>query len=280
MPPVSSRPEPLVERLTRAELHACVELARGCGCADELSDWRPLFDAGEVQGVRRGDELVAVCSRVTYGAVTMLGKLLVREDARRRGLARALVRASLAASEPSVVGVVATDAARPLLDRLGFARVGEVVTLEGRLHGDSPALPSDVTLGAFELSRAIELDRAVVSCDRAEVLRAIAAEAVHGWCAFRGPELVGYVMAASRPDRRLVGPVIARDPALGAPLVHAVAGMHDVSVEVPSFHWSLIEQLVARGLCVTARRDELTRGGATLPLSALGRFALVSRALG
>lgn len=278
--PVTAPPAPHVERLTRADLHACVELARSCGWRDELSDWRPLFAAAEVRGVRWGDELVATCSRAAYGTVAVLGKLLVRGEARRRGLARALMEASIAASDGAVVTLVATEAGRPLYESLGFAPVGEVVVLEGRLVRDGPPLPGGVTLGAFDLARAIELDRRITSCDRAEALRARAAEAVHAWCAFRGAELVGYVMATSRPDRRVIGPVITLEPSLGAALVHAVAGMHDVRVDVPSFHWSLVESLTARGLAVAARRAELTLGGVALPLSAPGRVALAAQALG
>lgn len=273
-------PEPAVERLSRDDLRACVELARDAGCDDELSDWRPLFAAAEVRGVRDGGALVATCTVASYGAVSVLGKLLVRRDAHGDARAHALLRASIAAADGAIVSIIASDGARTAAESLGFSAVGEVVALEGRLTSDGPPLPVDVTLGAFDLARAIELDRAITGCDRGDVLRAHAAEAVHGWCAFRGSDVVGYVMATSRPERRVIGPVIARDAALGGALVHAVSGMHDVRVDVPSFHWALVDGLTARGLSVSSRRAELTLGGAPLPLSTPGRVALAALALG
>ncbi|MCC6647142.1 MAG: GNAT family N-acetyltransferase [Polyangiaceae bacterium] len=271
---------PTIERLGRESLLACVELADACGWSDELSDWRPLFAAAEVTGVRRDGALVACCTRAPLGAVAVLGKLLVRPDARRRGLARALVTRAIEASQGAVVSLVATDEGRPLYDSLGFSPVGEIVALDGRLAADGPPLPPDVTLGAFDLTRAVELDRALTSCDRGELLRARAAEAVQAWSAFRGGEFVGYAMATSHPERRLVGPVIARDPSLGAALVCAVAGIHRVRVHVPSFHWATVEALTTRGLEVTARRAELTLGGVASPLATPARVALASQALG
>lgn len=272
---------PPVEILTRVDASACVTLAKSCGWADELSDWRPLFAASEVLGVRADDgSLLATCVRTSYGAVTTIGKMVVHASARGRGLARALVEQTVASANGSIVSLVATDMGLPVYQRLGFSTVGEVVVLQGRLAGDGPPLPGGVTLGSLDLDRAIALDRKLLSCDRGAMLRARAIEVVHAWCAFRGTELLGYVMATSQPDRRVVGPVIASDASLGAPLVHAVAGMTDIRVDIPAFHWTLVERLTSRGLVVVARRAEMTLGGVPLPLAGPGRLALASQAFG
>lgn len=105
----TTAPPPTLEILTRADAGACVALAKSCGWADESSDWRPLFAASEVLGVRADDgSLIATCVRTSYGAVTTLGKMLVHASARGRGLARALVERTVASANGSIVSLVAT----------------------------------------------------------------------------------------------------------------------------------------------------------------------------
>lgn len=144
--------------------------------------------------------------------------------------------------------------------------------LRGRLSGDDPPLPGGVMLGSPDLDQAIALDRKLLSCDRGAMLRARAIEMVHARCAFRGNELLGYVMATSQQDRRVVGPVVSSDASLGAQLVHAALGVGDLRVDVPALHRTLVDQLTARGLSVVARRAEMTLGGAPLPLASPGRL--------
>jgi GNAT superfamily N-acetyltransferase len=145
--------------------------------------------------------------------------IVVRPEHQRAGLGARLTEAAVAWLRARSVGAIlllATDAGRPVYERLGFV-AGERY---GAYAWPTTGAPRAATIGLLEpgqLAAVCELDRVATGEDRSRFLATLADG---GWVATCGDEVVGFHVPCPWGG----GPTIARDPAVGLALVGRAAG--------------------------------------------------------
>jgi GNAT superfamily N-acetyltransferase len=176
--------------------------------------------------------------------------IVVRPEHRRGGLGRRLTEAAiehLRARSVATVLLLATDAGRPIYERLGFA--------EGERYGSFPwresggaALPEARRMTPSDLSEVRALDRAATGEDRGAFIESLVAG---GWVTTRAGAIDAFHLACPWGG----GPIVARDPASGL----AMAGISrrlqpgpSRGVGVPLTNDAAMRHLAALG--VTAER--------------------------
>jgi ribosomal protein S18 acetylase RimI-like enzyme len=151
------------------------------------------------------------------GPVGWIGTIWVDPAWRGRGLGRRLTEAPIAAAEAAgcrTLVLVATDAGRPLYERLGFAIQTHyrIVEAPGRDPADTRPAPAGRSVRpwqAHDLGAAAALDRAVTGEDRGHLLAAFATPASARVVVDGDERLRGFVVRAPWGG----GATIAPDPA-------------------------------------------------------------------
>jgi GNAT superfamily N-acetyltransferase len=166
-----------------------IEPAVGAILADDWGDRRAWFTfalanrACHVFVAEDGDGRVVGTGVLTvHGTVGWVGTIWVASTMRRRGLGLALTEAALAAGDGAgcrTYLLVATQAGRPMYERLGFEIQSWYRTMEappGRFDADrTPA--TDARVRSFrpdDLASLVALDRAATGEDRSESLAMLA----------------------------------------------------------------------------------------------------------
>ncbi len=268
----------MLEQLSMADVPLNVALSHSVGWRDAESEWRVLYEAALVLGIRQEGRLVAQGALGDYGGAASLSKMVVSAEHQRRGFAGMLLDRLLAEADErgSSVGLCATEQGQPLYASRGFAASGELAILTG-----TPNLGTTVAGPAVPLvdaEPAIALDRHFSRCDRSRMLRARLREAQAAFLL----ESRGFVMATEQSPFSVLGPLLAeteqeaRD--LASAIFRAVPG--PFRIDVPLQQAAFRAWLVELGLQERAQRVEMARGTARLPWQTAQRFALATQAWG
>lgn len=224
-------------------------MAHGFGTsADQLGfyDFVQRTPAGAIWQLREEGVVVATGAALSFAATGWIGGITVAESARRRGLGALMTRTAadwLRDHGAQTVLLFATDAGRPVYERLGF--VGEGPYAIWTTAVSATATPAQ----SVARGDVVALDRGATAEDR-DVLVPIAPR---GW-AIRGR---GFRLEL--PFRW--SPSIAADPEAGAALLDAAGA---VFTGVPAANRAAEEALSARG-GVPGARVERMRLGAPVP---------------
>jgi len=266
-----------------ADIPSNVRLARDVGWPDTDGDWRVVHEGAIVVGLRAGASLVAQGALGLYGGAGTIAKMIVAPRFQRRGLGEQILKALLDQAERrsmEVLGLIATPFGRPLYERWGFRRVGDVVGLAGTPAGLSS---SDEGTSPKQLEELLRLDQRCLGCSREAMLRARFREAVAvASVAKPDGDLGGYALATGQGAQCVVGPVIADTEVQARALVQAifrnVSG--PVRIDVPGEQAEFLRWLCELGLREDKRRSEMARGSQSLPWQVPERFALAAQAWG
>jgi len=201
-------PNARIRLLTPADLPQAVRLSTEAGWNQTPSDWLRILTLapGGCFAVECGDEVAATATAVRYGArLAWIGMVLTREPYRGRGFATRLLRRALGELEQAGAACVkldATDAGRPLYERLGFH--GEYPVERWVRDAEPGAAPPAAPRPAPPIDDLLPLDREAFGADRSGLLRLLRA----GGEGCRAAD--GY--ALDRPGRRWrhFGPCVAR----------------------------------------------------------------------
>ena len=175
----------------------------------------------------------------------------MRPGQQRVGVGRRLTEAAitwLRARSAGAVLLLATDAGRPVYERIGF--------VAGERYG-SFAWPPDAVaphegaviraMDAADLPAACALDHAATGEDRRGFIEAFAAT---GWVAARGPEVLGFHVSCPWGG----GPTIARDSAAGLALLRRAVAVRRAprALGLPELNKPAVQYLNELG--ITAER--------------------------
>jgi len=176
--------------------------------------------------------------------------IVVRPEYQRTGLGARLTETAiewLGARSVGAVLLLATDAGRPVYERLGFAA--------GERYGSFAWPPADPapagmvqTMKARHLPIVCELDREATGEDRRGFIESFASS---GWVVTRGADVVGFHLACPWGG----GPTIARDAASGLALLRhssLVRRRPSRTVGLPEGNIAAVQYLA--GLGITAER--------------------------
>ena len=139
------------------------------------------------------------------GPVAWIGTIWVARSARRRGLGQALTQATIDTADAAgcrTLLLVATDAGRPLYERLGFAVQTWYITMEAPGSATATDGAGDgrgVAVRAFrpaDLDAMATLDRAATGEDRGHLLSAFAAPGTTRVVTDASDDVAGFVLRA------------------------------------------------------------------------------------
>jgi GNAT superfamily N-acetyltransferase len=272
-----------IHRLSLADLPDCVALAQDRRWPREERKWQMLFAVGTVYGVRddAGDLAGVVVLTCFDGELAVVGMMVVATRCQRRGLGRTLMTHVLAEAGGATVLLNATEAGRPLYEKLGFVAAGMVYSYAGGF-GPAPAVPGSRPATPGDLSAIRALDAEANGVDRAYLVRRLPGfgEALRV-LEHRGA-VTGYAGAWRNIDNVIIGPVIAASADDAATLIADVAGAvaGPVRVDLGDRHPRLRAWVTGRGLALRDSETVMVLGGRPLPGDRARWFAPFMQALG
>jgi GNAT superfamily N-acetyltransferase len=276
-----SRSFPVVRRLGVDDLRDCAALAVDRGWWPERAKWSLLLAASEAYGVDApdGQGLAGTVVLTRWGADrAAIGMMLIASRYGRQGIGRALMEHALhAAGEGTAVSLFATDAGRPLYEKLGFQPVRRSVAFRGHFHLNSQTGKggkSESRAGAAgnvrdateaDLKAILTLDLAAYGADRGRILNRLPGFAERIVVLEAGDGIVGYAAAWRTEAYMMVGPLMAPDGVAARRLVTELAGHSTVAVrlDLDPDRSELPGWARARGLEPTERTVMMTRGDLT-----------------
>jgi GNAT superfamily N-acetyltransferase len=265
-----------IRAMTADDVGPAVVLARAQGWRDRHDFYDIVLRAPTCQalvGTLEGRVVATGLGTVSL-PVGWIGAIVVAAEERRRGIGRAMTEeicARLRAAGCQTLSLEATDAGRPMYERMGFRLATHYHQLQADHLDERPVPPvgSRVRpLHPADLPAVSELDRTASAEDRSAVL-AVVAEA-GGWLleeeeaagsgAGRGGTLHGFLI----PTERAHGAVIAPRPEDGIYLLelhrYLVAPGAHVRAGVPDENEAGWRELEARGWKETWRAPRMLLG--------------------
>lgn len=220
---------------------------------------------GEVEG-----RVVATGLATVNGTVGWLGGLIVAKEWRGRGYGRAMTEDLIRRLQTAgciILSLEATDAGRPMYERLGFHQMSAYHQLEAGHLNVRPDPPADRLIRPFrsdDLAAVCELDRLATCEDRSAALRVLA-ELNGGWILEQrggpdGDRPAGFLL----PSERVYGAVVAPRFNDGLFLLDLhrwiVSDEGSVRAGIPHEHKKGWQGLIARGWVETWRAPRLILG--------------------
>jgi len=198
--------------MTAADIDAAVELGRAQGWRDRQRFYEFVLRTSTCQplvGVVNG-RLMATGLATLNGSVGWLGAIVVAEGFRHRGIGTAVTEElcrRLRAAGCVTLSLVATDAGRPMYERIGFRRLTSYHELEAGHQPNSPIPPEGARVRRLEpadLPSVFQLDACATAEDRSVPL-AVLAEG-EGWVLDDEGELRGFLLPTERAHGVIVAP--------------------------------------------------------------------------
>ena len=267
----------MIRSLTPKDAEACMALAERVGWPKEREKWQLLFEQGPGFGVSAEDgALRAMVMLPEFVELRFVAMMVVSPSDQGQGLGRVLLEHALAKTQ-GVVALYATEAGRPLYERLGFVEQGGVVRYIGVLDGEAAALPPDPK-ETWNEDSILGADRAAFGYDRASLLRTLLARGQGVFTDDAG----GFVLSWWNGAVTVLGPVVAQDEAHAIALVdRALANARGpVRIDVDVRFLALGRHVVARGLSDRGFAPLMVRGAAGLRGARERYFAIALQAFG
>jgi len=255
-----------IRDMRRDDVDAAVSLATAQGWRDRRSFYDLVFRTSSCQPIAGvlGGRVIATGLATVNGPVGWLGAVAVEAGVRRRGIGRAITEElcrRLRAAGCATLSLEATDAGRPLYERMGFRPFTTYHQLQADHLADPPAVPAGARVRRVEpadLPAVFELDRLATTEDRSAPL-AVLAEA-GGWVLERESAVRGFLL----PAERAYGPIVAPRFEDGLLLLdlhrHVVPAGGHVRAGIPEEHAAAWRELVARGWQETWQAPRLIMG--------------------
>ncbi|KND62130.1 Histone acetyltransferase HPA2 and related acetyltransferase [Candidatus Burkholderia verschuerenii] len=206
-------------------------------------DWREMFDAGtgfvaEDAGVVIG---TALCWKFGADRGT-LGLVIVSSEQQGRGIGRKLMELVLEELGGRITFLHATEAGKPLYEKLGFAECGSIDQHQGPI-GDVAAIapPEGERLRAMtrdDLATVVELASRASGFDRSATIPALLESAhAQGIVLERDGAIVGFSLLRRFGRGQVIGPVVATDAIRAKSLITHWLAQHAgafVRMDVPA----------------------------------------------
>ena len=268
-----------IRELTRDDVDAAVELGTAQGWRDRHAFYdfvlrtpacQPL--AGIVDG-----RLMATGLATASGPVGWLGAIVVAAEHRGRGYGRAVTEElsrRLRAAGCVTLSLEATDAGRPMYERMGFRIVTHYHQLQGDHLPEAPAVPDGALvrrLALADLPAIFELDRLATGEDRSAPLGVLAGVGPGGsgrpgsgqstgWVVERDGAICGFLLPAERAYGAIVAPRFEDGLYLLDLHRHIVPAGGHARAGIPDEHAAAWRELQARGWQETWQAPRLLLG--------------------
>lgn len=212
------------------------------------------------------------------GQAATLGLVIVAPAAQGRGIGGRLMRALLDDTGARAVRLTATEAGRPLYERLGFRGLGGIEQRQGEYRNESAQDGQIRAAGPDDLETLVALDAEAFGAERrALIARLLAVGRAVLLDGDRAPR--GFAIARRFGRGEVVGPIVAADEADAVRLFRAAARPGFVRVDCPSAALALAGALTTAGLPAVDAPVTMLSGRWPATRGRLRSFALASQAL-
>ena len=237
------------------------------------SKWDYLLQHGECFGLRQGEELVGTAGVNKFeNKVATLAMILVKKEHEGRGLGSALTERCLELAGDAVPSLYASEDGKPMYEKkFGFVEVGG-----SKVHLGRPKLTSH-SVGSASVREAddgdwdemVELDRVANGVDREKLLQHLRKDATKTMVSYEGDEITGFALEFDGYDSSVVGPLIAKEPAVAKELLQELFRDRQeekpVTVQLNESFSELSRWLEENGMPAVARAPLMTLHGRALP---------------
>ncbi len=260
----------LIRAMQAADLELGLSLCRQAGWNQIDADWRRFLDmqpdgcfVAELDSTPVGTTTTCI-----FGSVAWIAMVLVEVNARRRGVATALLKHALDFLDARGVRTVrldATTAGQPVYEKLGFTPEYSLTRYEGTApqvagHCDM----SEPTTDSF--AEIVTLDQQITGTNREKMLTRLFAESPQASrVAYRNGRLEGYVTIRRGANATQIGPCIAISSA-GAGLLSDALSRHagqPVFMDVPRDNTPALRVAKTSGLRAQRHFTRMYRGERT-----------------
>ena len=227
-----------------------------------------------------GAEIVAFAGAVCYGPFCWLGLVATAPRHRRRGLATQLSAhlvhwAHLRGC--ATVALDASDAGRPVYERLGFEPAGETIELRVAGVGATGSMSGVHQCEPDDLTGVLDLDLQCFGGDRARLLRGLAEDPAYQCYVAHGSRgIAGFLFVGERS----LGPGASIDAETAATLVLAAENAGARGRLIVPVESRYLGRLLDLGLLEERRLTHMRLGDATLPGNRGALIAQSSYAVG
>lgn len=205
-------PERTLRHMTPDDIPAAVRLAQAVGWPHDARDFARLlhWSPDGCFCVEEADHgVIGTVTTTPYGSeLAWIGMLIVQPDRQRQGIGEQLMRAALdhlIAHNIQRIMLDASDAGRPLYERMGFRRVGKIERWEGR--ASTYLGPRARRMRENDLDAVIALDRQLFGVDRRHILRRLWEEFPDlAWVDAPGETPEGFLMGRRMQPALHLGP--------------------------------------------------------------------------
>ncbi|MEX3820030.1 GNAT family N-acetyltransferase [Paraburkholderia sp. BR14262] len=274
---------------TADDLAAAHALSTAVRWRHRPEDWRFAARIGEgIVAVDESGSLVGTAFSWLFGPnAATLGMLIVKPSHQRRGIGRAMIEHWMQALASRTLLLHASDTGWPLVERLGFTRIGRIHQHQGAaFQPPLVSLPAGERLrpiGASDRPRLIELATRASGLDRSDMLPKLLDQA-SGIALARDGDLIGFALFRRFGDGHVIGPVIAPDSpdacrakALISHWLASNAGMF-VRIDTP-VDLGLSDWLEGVGLPLVDHIEKTERGAPLRVDTQFKQFAITSQAV-
>ncbi len=230
----------------------------------ELGLYRRIQPDGWFVASRRGDP-VGMVGAVVYDAFAHVGMMAVHPAAQRQGVGMALMRFLLSRLDRDGVPLVSLDASeagRPMYEKLGFVAHGETLTFQRRKAAGGRAPAADIPrISRGELPEVAAWDARCFGAGREKVLRILWADAPDRALLLRDSagRIAGYLFA--RPAG--IGPWVCRCADAAEQLIKAALALPyagAVSAIIPAENRAAVDLILRHGFTRTRANRRMSRG--------------------
>lgn len=280
---VSAPGEFRIRALGPADHAHCVALSLDRDWVPARRQWQLLLEQAVAFGIDAPDGygLAGAAVLTQYGpAMASIGMMLVASRYGRRGLGHALLEHLLGVADAGTVYLTATEAGRPLYEKLAFRPIRQSGQFTGEFVPDHDGQPATRPARPADLPAILRIDRTAFGADRGYLLQHLAdgfADQIRVL-----PDQSGYAAAWRTGDATIIGPVIAPGAASARSLITdlAVRAAGPVRLDIDPDRPGLPAWASAHGLTQAGQTTFMARGLWPPPGDQDQVFAMMSPALG
>lgn len=269
-----------MRRIGPADLDAAHGLYAAIRWPHRRDDVAALIELGQGWIAVEGGRTLGIGLWWGFGdRVARVGSVIVAPETQGRGLGRRLMDALLADTADRSVTLAATEAGRPLYEKLGFAAIGGVLQHQGTYEVRPARTPFVRDATEDDLEAIVALDAAAFGAERRAAIAHLLGVG-RGFIVERGGRVEGYAIERAFGRGRVVGPIAAEAEADAIALFDAAATPGFVRVDIPENAPLLEAHLIARALPRVDTEVTMRRGAWPPAIGPARTFALASHALG
>ena len=267
--------------VSMADLDAVAALVEAIRWPHRRADVAALIELGRGRLARAGDgRTLGVGLWWPVGdTAARIGLVVVSPASQGHGIGRRLVERLLADTAPRSVMLLATQAGRPLYQKLGFVDVGAVCQHQGEYRGGGHTDPRVRMAGPGDRTAILRLDAAALGAAREGMLDHLLAVG-RVFVLVEDGRVAGYAIERAFGHGSVVGPVVAASEPHAIALFDAAARPGFVRVDRPSDAANFGRHLTACGLTLDSESPAMLRGHWPQATGPQRILALAGHALG